>query len=304
VTPPAVGTVRTVTNAPRDHRSLADPDSRFVRIGGIEVHHKVAGDGAPPVVLLHHFWGNVATWRKVLPEVAAFTRVVAFDRPGFGLTERSARPRPDGIPLYTRAGAVAITIGLLDHLGIDRAVLVGSSAGGTVALETYAQHPDRVAGLLLLSPAITGDVGPPPQLRALLRKPLLRRAILPIVTRRAGGITRQRVAAAWHDPSLATDDDALAYQRAFEVTGWDTSIWHVLTAEPPPDLRAVLRRIDVPTIVATGVSDRVVRPAASRATAAAIPGAEFVAIDRAGHTPQEERPAVVVDLVRHLVTGL
>jgi pimeloyl-ACP methyl ester carboxylesterase len=290
-----------VTSAPDTSpaRELADDDSRFARLGGVEVHHKVAGDADDPaVVLLHHFYGSVASWRHVQPRLAEDHLVAAFDRPAFGLTERPPRSAwPEGRNPYTRAASVDITLDLLDHLGADRAVLVGSSAGGTSALETYARAPDRVRALVLLSPAITGDVGPPDPLRTVMRAPPLRRLGPLIVRRFAGEITAERVSGSWADPSSATPDDVDAYARPLRVEGWDRGFWELFAAESPPQLADLLPRIEVPTLVVSGDRDRVIAARVNRRTAAAIPGAEYVELDRCGHTPHEECPDALVEVL-------
>lgn len=283
------------------HRALADPDSRFAELAGVDVHHKVAGDHGPAVVLLHHFYGSVATWRHVLADLGRDARVAAFDRPAFGLT---ARPRRedwvDGNP-YTRERAARITLALLDHLEMDRAVLVGSSAGGSVALETFARAPERVAGLVLVSPAITGDVGPPPQLRPLLSSPPFR-ALAPATIRRfAGEVTRERIARSWADPTRATVEDVAAYTRWTRVPGWELALYELFVAEPPPDLRPVLRDIDVPAVVVSGDRDSVISPASNRRTADAIPTGRYVELAGCGHTPQEECPGQLTAVVRQLL---
>lgn len=285
-------------------RALADPDSRFAELGGIEVHHKVAGRSSDPtVVLLHHFHGNVATWRHVQAGLSDRHQVAAFDRPAFGLTERPRRDRwVDGRNPYTRATSVDITLDLLDELGAERAVLIGSSAGGTTALETYARAPERVHALVLLSPAITGDVGPPPFLRSVMRTPQLRRLGPHLVRRLAGDITLDRVSASWADPSRATRADVDAYARSLQVEGWDRAYWELFAAEPPPDLRPVLGRIDVPTLVVSGDADTVIGPSSNRRTAAAICGAEYVELERCGHTPQEECPDDLLRVLRGFLT--
>jgi pimeloyl-ACP methyl ester carboxylesterase len=287
-------------------RDLAGPDGRFATIDGIAVHHEVAGpDDADAVLLLHHFYGNVATWRHVLADLSDGYRVAAFDRPAFGLTERLPRDRwVDGRNPYTRESSARLTVGLLDHLDIDRAVLVGSSAGGTSALETYAMAPDRVRALVLVSPAITGDVGPPPAVRTLMRSPQLRALGPQVVRRVAGEITRDRVSGSWHDPSRVTDEDVAAYATSLQVDGWDVGFWELFSAEPPPELSALLGRIEVPTLVVTGASDPVITPAQNRRTAAAIPGARFVAIPDCGHTPQEECPEAFTAIVRDFLAEL
>ena len=276
------------------HRALAYPDSRFQRLSGIDVHHLVSG---PPVgttlLLSHHFYGSAPTWRNLTAELPEDWQVVAFDRPGFGLTERPARERWGEVDPYTRATAARLGWQLLDHLDVDDAVLVGSSAGGTNVLEMYLLHPERVRAIVLLSPAITGDVGPPTSLRPLLRSPQVRAIAPHLIQRFVGEVDVARTASSWADPSRATPADAEPYQRMLQVDGWDRGFWEVINASPRPQLGEALQAIDVPVLVVSGDSDRVIRPRWNRRTAEAIPGARYVELTGCGHTPQEECPAAL-----------
>jgi pimeloyl-ACP methyl ester carboxylesterase len=280
-------------------------ESRFARLAGVDVHHEVAGrPNDPTVLLLHHFYGNTATWRHVIADLGRDHHVAAFDRPGFGLTERPARGAwTDGNP-YTREASARITLGLLDRLQARRGVLVGSSAGGTVALETYARAPERVRALVLVSPAITGDVGPPAGLRPVLRSAGARRVGPRVVRRLARDVTLGRVTRSWHDPSRGSEEDLDAYRRPLQIEGWERGLWEVVTAEDPPQLGGVLPRIDVPTLVVSGASDRVIAPRWNARTAAAIAGARFEVIPACGHTPQEECPDQLTAVVRDFLDGL
>ncbi|MCC5947786.1 MAG: alpha/beta fold hydrolase [Nitriliruptoraceae bacterium] len=285
---------------------LAYPDSRFETFAGVEVHHKVSGStDAPTVLLSHHFYGSVPTWRHVMADLGDDHQVVAFDRPGFGLTERPARADWGGTNPYTRETSARIGWELLESLDAgEDVVLVGSSAGGTNVLEMYARHPERVRALVLLSPAITGDVGPPDWLRPVLRGPQ-GRALAPLIVRRiARSIDVERVASAWADPSRATGEDAEPYQRMTQVDGWELGFWELVNAEPRPDLREVVRAIDVPTLVVTGDRDRVIAPRWNQRTAAAIDGARFEVLDNCGHTPQEECPDALVEVIRGFLTDV
>lgn len=265
------------------------------------MHHRVEGDAGPSVVLLHHTFGNVATWRHVIDRLARHARVAAFDRPGFGFTERPA-PRAGSADPYTRGTSVELTIALMDHLGMETAVLVGSSSGGTIALETVDRYPDRIRGLVLVAPAITGDVGPPSWLRPTLRP--LASLVAPLVRARAPELTPARIAAGWFDPTRATQADVAAYRGAMQEPGWEAAIWRAMTAEPSPDVRGVLPEITVPTLVVSGSHDRTVRPALSRAVADAIPTARYVELEEVGHTPQEEAPDALVAVLRDFLTEL
>jgi len=279
-------------------RALARPSSRFVTLDGIEVHHEVAGASpAPTVLLAHHFYGSTRVWDRFVPLLADRHRLVTWDRPGFGLTERPLRRAAEPNP-YTRASAARLGWALLDALGVEQAVLVGASAGGSNVLEMYAQSPDRVRALVLLAPAITGDVGAPPQVRPLLRTAPLRRLGPRVVERFVGEITRERSTRSWHDPSRARDEDLAPYRDLTRVEGWSRGLWEVMTAEPPPDLRPVLRSIRVPTLVVTGAQDRTIAPRWGRWVAATVPGGRFTLLPDCGHVPHQERPDELAEIVR------
>lgn len=288
----------------RTYRDLADEDSRFAELAGLDVHHKVVGDGDPTLILLHHFYGNVATWRRLMAQLEGEATVAAFDRPAFGLTERPRREHWNGSNPYTRETSARITVELIDRLGRDQAVLVGSSAGGTAAIETYHRFPDRVRALVLMAPAITGDVGAPPPMRAALRAEQFRRLAPKVLSRFAGEITLERVTSGWADPSRADASDVAAYEQLLRVPDWELAMYELFVSEAPPNLSAVLPTIDVPTLVISGDRDRTIRPAWSRRTAQAIPGATYVELEGCGHTPQEECPDRTAEAIREFLAEL
>lgn len=111
-------------------------------------HVITAGDPLNfPVVLVHGININASVWRQQIDGLALFCRVYAPDVPGFAGQSASTR-----IP-YTGRGYADWLTDLFDQLGLDRALAVGSSAGGFFALKLAAFAPERVAGLLLLNPA-------------------------------------------------------------------------------------------------------------------------------------------------------
>jgi pimeloyl-ACP methyl ester carboxylesterase len=283
-------------------RDLARPSSRFVRLEGVEVHHEVHGPAnaatdAPTLLLAHHFYGSTPVWDRLTPLLSDRYQVVTWDRPGFGLTER---PLPGALPHspYTRAAAARLGWSLLDALGVEDTVLVGASAGGTNVLEMYAMAPERVRAIVLFAPAITGDVGAPAQLRRVLRAAPLRRLGPRVVERFIGDITPERSTRAWNDPTRARDEDLAAYRDLVRIEGWSRGLWEVMTAEGPPDLRRVLRSINVPTLVVTGAQDRTIAPRWGRWVAALVPGGRFELLPDCGHVPHQERPEELARIVR------
>jgi pimeloyl-ACP methyl ester carboxylesterase len=118
--PPLTGTV--------PPEALVDDDSLFIEIEGLKVHYKTSGTGQPFIILLHGFGASLFSWREVLPSLAEYGTVIAYDRPAFGLTERPLTWEGDNP--YSPAAQVELLVGLMDALDIERAILVGNSAGG------------------------------------------------------------------------------------------------------------------------------------------------------------------------------
>uniref|UniRef100_J3N5K7 AB hydrolase-1 domain-containing protein n=1 Tax=Oryza brachyantha TaxID=4533 RepID=J3N5K7_ORYBR len=164
-----------------DPDALADPDSSFYEINGIRVHHKVCShedssdqslDSAItnadqnriglPILLLHGFGSSVFSWNHIMRPLAriAGAKVLAFDRPAFGLTSRTIWSADDTKPLnpYSMAFSVMATLAFIDQLGTNKVVFVGHSAGCLVAVDAYLEAPERVAALVLVAPAISVPV--------------------------------------------------------------------------------------------------------------------------------------------------
>ncbi|KAH7654120.1 2,6-dioxo-6-phenylhexa-3-enoate hydrolase protein [Dioscorea alata] len=152
--------------------SSPTPDSTFSDIHGVRVHHKVChhDDGhlsrgslniGLPLVLLHGFGASVFSWSRVMRPLAriAGSKVLAFDRPAFGLTARSAPVRDNGaLNPYSMAFAVLATLSFIDMLGSQKAILIGHSAGCLVAVNAYFEAPERIAALILVAPAIVAPL--------------------------------------------------------------------------------------------------------------------------------------------------
>ena len=117
----------------RTEKEFADADSRFITVNDISVHYKEMGTGGTAFILLHGFGASVDSWRKVMDDLSQYGPVIAYDRPAFGLTERPMPENWQSNPYGMKAN-VELLRGLMDALKIDKAILVGNSAGGGVAV--------------------------------------------------------------------------------------------------------------------------------------------------------------------------
>ena len=117
---------------------------RLVDIGGHRLHVLCSGSGTPSVILETGLGGSTADWGFVQPEVAGFTQVCSYDRAGMGYSDPGPSPRTTRRMTYELAQ-------LLDRAGIPGpVVLVGASIGGLVVRVFASEHPERVAGLVLV----------------------------------------------------------------------------------------------------------------------------------------------------------
>jgi pimeloyl-ACP methyl ester carboxylesterase len=277
-------------------KQLADPDSQFVQIEGLDVHYKVVGQTEPVLLLLHGFGASVFSWREVMLPLSEMGTVLAFDRPAFGLTER---PLPDGWGdrnPYTNAFQVDLTVGMMNVLQVDKAVLIGNSAGGAIAMLTALEHPDRVQALILVDAAVYTSGGAPALVRPLLRTPQMRH-IGPLITRRIRSWGTDFLRSAWHDPDKITDTVWEGYQKPLQADHWDRALWELSAAPRGPDLADQLDRLALPILVITGDDDRIVPTEQSIRLAEELPNAQLVVIPNCGHVPQEECPELFLQAV-------
>ena len=268
---------------------LADADSRFIDVNGVKIHYKTLGSGEPALILLHGFAASTFSWGEVMAPLAELGTVVAYDRLSFGLTERPLPGDWTGDSPYSPEAQVAQLIGLMDALGLRQAVLIGNSAGGTVALQAALRHPDRVCALVLVDAAIYGSGGAPTWTKPLLGTPQFER-LGPLLARSLASQGDRLLNRAWHDPSRVTPETKAGYRKALRVENWDRGLWELTKAGRELKLGERVKDVRVPTLVITGDDDRIVPTQQSLRLARELPGAELVVIPNCGHVPQEECP--------------
>ncbi len=285
---------------------LADLDSRFIEIeigeNTLRVHYKTTGEGEPTLILLHGFGASVFSWREVMEPLGELGTVIAFDRPAFGLTERPLSWEEGANP-YTPKAQVALVVGLMDALGVDKAILVGNSAGGTVSVNTALAHPERVAALVLVDAAIYEGGGAPPWTRPLLRTPQVDR-LGPLVARQIEKRGDAFLEGAWHDPGKLTAEDRAGYREPLRVENWDRALWAFTKASNASNLAERIEEITLPSLVISGDDDRVVPVESSVRLAEELPNAELVVIPNCGHVPHEECPEPFLEAVKGFVRDL
>ena len=275
-------------------KALADDDSQFVEINGLEIHFKKIGQGEPVFLLLHGFAASLYSWHAVMDQLSQLGTVIAFDRPGFGLSEHPISWQ--GQNPYSSDTQVELVIKLLDHFGVQQAFLVGNSAGGTVSVQVALEHPERVSALILVDPAIYNGGGVPQWVQPILGTPQMRH-LGPLISRQIVKRGRDLIKLAWHNPALLPMDMMEFYQKPFQVENWDRALWEFTLASHAAGLGERLDELTLPVLVITGDDDRIVPTKHSIRLAGEIKNSSLVVIDDAGHLPHEEQPQLFLEAV-------
>jgi non-heme chloroperoxidase len=252
--------------------------STRTRHTGVRLPYVDHGDrSGTPVVMLHGWSDSWRSFEGVLPQLPSSIRALAVTLRGHG-----DAPRPEGYALADVGGDV---VALLDDLGIESAVILGHSMGTIVAERIAIDHPDRVAGLVLMGARPTfavPDMGELYEAVATLSDP-----VDPGFIREFQESTVVRPVA----PGLI--DTAVAESRKLPARVWQRLMDETMRV----DFSAELGSIAAPTLIVAGERDDIAPPADAEALRSTIPGARLVVYEDAGHAMHWEDPArVAADL--------
>ncbi|MFI6108914.1 alpha/beta fold hydrolase [Streptomyces sp. NPDC051310] len=242
-----------------------------------------------PVVLLHALALHSSMWDAQRRALTALGHpVIAPDQRGFG-----SAPLGDAPPsLDVVADDLAR---LLDGRGVDRAVIAGASMGGYTAMAFLARHPDRVAGLALLSARATADTPEAAaQRRKFARLVRLDEARGPLVDRSSALLVGTTTRAERPDVLRRVTADARAADPA-------ALAWAQLAIAARPDSTGTLRTARVPAVVIAGEEDELVPHDDARHAADALPHGRLITLPKAGHLPPLETPEAVTAALRELL---
>jgi abhydrolase domain-containing protein 6 len=279
------------------HRTLTSLGKRLLglreteaTVDGVRIPVWIRPGKGAPLVLVHGFGANKEGWLTLIAKLKGHA-VVALDLPGFGAASRIDRDRATAVH---QAGAVK---GVLDHLGVGRATLVGSSMGGGIALRFAHDFPKHTRAVVLL-----GSVGPvvdkSPLLEALDRgeNPLIPGtyaeyvAMIDFVTHKKPWIPRSIAT------YLAADQARRKADLAEMFAGW--------LAQDATAMEASLAQVEAPALVIHGDRDRVIHLSTARALASHLRHSTLLVLPDVGHVPQLEAPgrvarAIATHLIAH-----
>ena len=263
--------------------------SEFVEVLDHEVHLVTAGDENSDrlILLLHGFGASAFSWRDVLEPLSEHGFVVAYDRAAFGFTER---PTSWDINPYSSKGQLEVIDQLIAKFGQDKdVVLVGHSAGGSLAAGYALDHQEKLSGLVLEAPAIYSTGGGPTWLNWIYDIPQLNH-LGPLAVASIATSGLELLDRSYNDPSQITDEVLAGYTAPLKVAGWERAFWEFNKAPRSLGVAERLAELTMPVLVITGDNDLVVATADSIRLASELSNAELVVIEESGHLPNEEKP--------------
>ena len=272
------------------------PEGRFITVDGVQLHYLERGSGRP-VVLLHGMCSMLQDFTSsIVDELARGYRVIAFDRPGYGYSER-----PRG-RFWTPTRQARLIHMAATRLGVEKPILVAHSWGTLVALAYALLYPHQTAAIVLLGGYVFPVRRPDLAMSGVFRLPLLgallRHTLAPLAVR----LMAPRLL---HDVIFAPNPVPARFAREFPLAFNERPAQLRAIAEEALMLRfaaaALSRRyreVAVPTVILAGESDRVVDPHRQAIPLhRAIRHSAIRLMPRTGHMVHQVHPQAVYDAI-------
>jgi pimeloyl-ACP methyl ester carboxylesterase len=276
------------------------PTGRFIDADGVRVHVREAGmEGSPRVLLIHGASSNLLElWGPLAEELSPLHRVIAYDRPGLGYSDRAKRDA------HLMASQAKIAARVLEQTGEGSALVVAHSLGSGVALRLALDFPHLVSGLVLIAPASHPYPGKPAWWARLSATPmfggLFTGLLVPWIApaRSAASVANNFWPAAVPVNYLEHGAVPLFFRpSAFRANGYDVCASNMEFGAQQPRYAELY----TPTVVVTAEKDRIVSPKRhARALAVDLPAAELVIAPDTGHMPHRLRTDLVLAAIRRV----
>jgi len=265
---------------------------RHADVNGVSIAYRVRGSGPPLVLIMGYRLSSLAWPLDFIEKLAERFTVVTFDNRGTGESDKPTT----GYEISNMARDVC---GLVDHLEIPRANILGYSMGGAIAQEFVRQFPDRVLGLVLCATMCGGP-------RATYASSSVVR-----VMREHDGLTPEQIARRnWtvtYSPDYLERHQELAEDQMRREIAAPTPLHAAdlqFQAFAEFDCSRALPGIHAPTLVLTGDLDQLVSPQNSKFMASLIPGARLIVIPDCGHRMMWEATDECVGSVTEFLAGI
>jgi len=273
------------------------PETRYAKSGDIHIAYQVIGSGPLDVVWVPGFVSHIEfMWESpgsahLLKRLASFSRLIIFDKPGTGMSDRlAAIPTLEQRMEHVRA--------VMDAVGSERAAFLGISEGGPMSILFAATYPQRTAALMLYG-SYARRMWAPDHPSGRTQEGM--RAILERLERDWG---KDFDLDLWA-PSIARNEQArravTAYLRLAASPGAALTILRLTTEI---DVRHVLPVLRVPTLIVHRIGDRITRIEQARYLAEHIAGAKLVELSGDDHMPSVGDGDAIIDEIEEFLTGI
>ena len=259
-----------------------------VNVNGINLNYQIEGDGEP-LVLIAGLGYPLWQWHKMVPYLKEHFKVITFDNRGMGDTDKPEGP-------YSAQMLAADTVGLLDALKIEKAIILGHSMGGFIAQAIALETPERVSKLILCSTNFGGPNHVPISAEAwevfsdTNSDPYIRFYNgLKVSTAPDWAAANQDTVKEWVDWRVANPMDMGGYMAQLQIG--------VGLLEEDACFEKKLEQVSLPTLILHGEHDLVVPTENANLLAAQIPGSKLEIIPDAGHFFPIETPETASNLV-------
>jgi pimeloyl-ACP methyl ester carboxylesterase len=278
-----------VPETARSFLSRSSDGSARVTVNGVSIALEDRGSGRA-ILFVHGYPLGRNLWRHQVQHLDGWRRIAPDLR---GMGESSL---PEGEPSI--GDYADDLVGVLDQLGVTRAVVCGLSMGGYIAFDVVRRYRPRVAGLILITTRAEADSEEARQGRD--------QSAARAAASGAEAIADAMLPRLFAPESLIRIPGTVAEVRAGILATPVPGIRSALVAlRDRPDSRPLLETLGgIPTLVVAGAADTITPPQEMRAMANAIPGAEFVVVEGAGHLPPLERPDVTTDTIARFLRKL
>ena len=241
------------------------------------IHYSDLGDPQKlPIILIHGMTFYQTMWNPQIHILKGKCRVIAYDIRGHGLSDVG-----DG--QFTYKMFVEDLIDLMDHLGIEKAVLCGLSMGGAIAIRTYEMYPDRITALVLSDTRSEADSNDTKEWRE--------DSIELIKNNGLKTFTDDFLASIFARDSFKSHPEAVELIRNIVLSSSPLTICGVLLAQAArTDMTHVLPKIKVPTLIMIGENDNFSPLSSSKMMNEKIVDSELKIISKAGHISNLENP--------------
>jgi pimeloyl-ACP methyl ester carboxylesterase len=284
-------------------------NEQFADVGAVTLCYETFGDQSDPAILLIMGLGTqMVAWREDFCRQLAGHGffVIRYDNRDCGRSTSLKGPPPTTRELVTRRIAhlsykleelADDAVGLLDHLGIDKAHIVGASMGGMVAQHVAMRYPGRTLTLTSIMSTVGGRLSGAPRLSVipmfLSAPPQDKEGYV----ERAVKLFRMVGSKRFFDEEYVRESAEVSWERGINFGGTGRQL-AAITADGNRSKR--LRRVTAPTLVIHGKDDKLVTPSGGRATAKAIPGARLLMVDDMGHDmPRPVWPTIIGAIVEN-----